>query len=69
MGTDIFFSDKHCHGGVETGAEGDTAGGFDLELVDDTLGPVRGAVDLYLGRHEADGVGLGDGILEVPAFL
>ena len=68
-GTNFFFSDEDCHGGVEAGAEGDTAGSFDLELVDYPLRPICGTVDLYLGRHEADCVGLGDGILEVPAIL
>ena len=48
---------------------GDTACHTDIEFVYVVLRPVCGAVDPYLGRDEADGVGLGDDVLEVPAFL
>ena len=65
-GTHFFLRYEYRHRRVQSRAERDVRRTLDLELVHHTLRPLRGPEHLDLGTDQANGMGLGDGVLEFP---
>lgn len=68
-GCALFLCDEYGDGGVEARTDGHHSGVFDPELIDDALTPFSRSEHLYFLCNEANRVGLGYGILNVPIFL
>ena len=69
MSTHLLLTDEDGHRRIESRTEGDGRRTLDLELVHHALGPLGGPKHLDLGADEANGMRLGDGILEFPPLL
>ena len=56
--TDLLLSNEHCDRGIQTRTQGHTGGTINLELVNDTLRPLRRVEHLDVLPYQPDSVGL-----------